>query len=192
MSFNDAHDELMLMKRLKSGDRSAFSEIYGLFSTGLIRYVFSKTGDLDQAKDIVHDIFTKLWDQREDLQIDTSLTAYLYRQGLNRCLNSFRHQRVVDSHVLQSVATFMESYAESADRRILDMELGDMIRVEIQALPPKMRETIELRLHQGLSNREIADQMSLSEHTVATQIKRALKILRGKIKYTLLLILPLF
>lgn len=179
---------MALFDRLKKGDERAFSEVYALFAPGLIRYVSQKMGDLTHAQDIVHDIFTKLWDQRKSLQIDRSPSAYLYRQALNRCLNDFRHRRVVEEYVVQSLAEFLVAHPETPDQRLLDAELGEAIQQQIETLAPRMRETIELRLHMGYSNKEIAAQLNVSEHTVATQIKRALKVLRGKIRYVMLLL----
>jgi len=187
MSLYDVNEEKILVDKLKLGDESAFSAIYSLLSPGLIRYVFKKLGDLDGSRDIVHDIFTKLWDSRTTLEIQSSLSAYLYRQALNRCLNVFRHQKVTEAH-LHSLLDFMETAPKSADSKILDAEFNAIIAKEVGALPPKMREAIELRLHHGFSNKEISQQMEISEHTVATHMKRALRILRSKIRFTVLIL----
>lgn len=187
MSQKDTNTELTLLNRLKRGDGAAFSELYTLYAPGLIRYVFQKTGDLTQAQDIVQDIFTKLWDRRATLSIQTALSAYLYKQALNRCLNALRHERIVAEHALRSLSEFMGIHEDTPDQLLLDRELGEVIRKQIEALAPQMRKTIELRLHMGYSNKEIAERMEVSEHTVATQIKRALRVLRSKIQYVFLI-----
>src|SRR5690554_3005352 len=128
MSHNDIKGQIALFDRLRRGDETAFSDIYTLYAPGLIRYVSRKTGDLTLAQDFIHDIFTKLWDQRKSLQIESSPTAYLYRQALNRCLNDFRHRRVVETHVLHSLAEFIDAHEEAPDQRLLEMELEEMIQ----------------------------------------------------------------
>jgi RNA polymerase sigma factor (sigma-70 family) len=96
---------------------------------------------------------------------------------LNRVLDVFKHREVKLAYAGQ----YVEVDTADTDFLIREKELEALIEKEIQAMPPKMREIYILKRRQYLSTKEIADQLDISEHTVNTQMKRALKHLRVKL-----------
>lgn len=169
-----------LILRIKHHDEGAFDELYKRYGKPLIVYVFKKLNDKEEARDVVQEIFSNIWKDREHLHVHSSTSAYLYRQALNRSLNIFRRQKVVQQYVA-SLADYLDMISEETDQEKLEQEFLAVIEREIAALPPKMREVLMLRKEEALSNKEIAERLHISEHTVATHIKRALKILRNRL-----------
>jgi len=177
---------------LKSGDQQAFIEIYDRYIFVLLNHIYSKTGDREEAKDIVHEVFAKLWARREQLQITDNLAGFLYTSARNIVLNQVTRKKV-EGKYFNSFLKFSEQPQTFTDHRIRENQLTAIIEKEIAALPPKMREVFELSRKQHLSHREIAEKLDISEQTVSKHITNALKILRiklGLFAYLLWIIYP--
>jgi RNA polymerase sigma-70 factor (ECF subfamily) len=135
--------------------------------------------DEHQAKDVVQDVFIKLWEKRSQVE-SGNLAGYLFTMARNRILNIISHDKIVADY-----KEFLQKYRGAAinhtDHLALSNELETIIEAEIARLPPKMREVFMLSRKAWLSNKEIAVKLGLSEHTVADQIKKSLYRLRTKI-----------
>lgn len=172
--------DAQLVDLLKAGDHHSFTEIYKRYSSLLYIYAYKKLQDNESAKDIIQEIYVHLWNSRSNLNIQTTLSGYLYKAVLNRVLNVFRHVAITQEYI-SSFKEVADNAPAQTDYRIREKDLKSLIEKEINNLPEKMREIFQLRRQEYLSNKEIADRLNISEHTVATQIKRALKTLRGKL-----------
>lgn len=180
--------ELLLM--FKAGDENAFKEIFNRYDRLLFIYACKKLQDKEEAKDVVQDVFINLWANRNNITINGSIHYYLYSAVRNKALNVFR-DRHIDERCIASLQKVINQVAETADFRVRERDISMIIEKEIAALPPKMREVFELRRKEYLTNREIAKHLDISEQTVETHMKRALKVLRlrlGIIVYLALLL----
>jgi RNA polymerase sigma-70 factor (family 1) len=173
---NDAE----LIALVRKGDENAFREIYVRSGSLLIIYAQKKLKNIDESKDVIQEVFANLWANRETLVIESNLSGYLYRCVLNKILNIFRHKDFSERHI-QEIQQLLNNGAIASDYQVREKDITNIIEKEIQALPPRMKEVFELRRKQYLTNKQIAEQLSISEHTVATQIKKTLKILRVKL-----------
>ena len=172
---------------LSAGSHAAFGEIFNRYDRLLYIYAYKKLEDKDEAKDLVQEVFTALWDHREKIDIKESLSSYLYTALRNKALNLFR-DRNINARYLSSLAGFMSMTIETTDHLAREANINAIIEKEIDSLPEKMREVFRLRRNECLSNKEIALRLGISEQTVATHIKRALKTLRVKLGLILYLI----
>ena len=177
---------------LKSGDQQAYTEIYDRYIFILLNHTYNKTRNREGAKDIVHEVFAKLWANREQLQITNSLAGFLYTSARNIVLNQVTRKEV-EGKYFDSILKFSEQPQTITDHRIRENQLIAIIEKEIAELPSKMREVFELSRKQYLSHREIAEQLDISEQTVSKHITNALKILRvrlGILAFLLYIIYP--
>jgi len=175
---------------LKDGEVGAFKEIFDRYDRLLFIYAYKKLKDKEDAKDVVQDIFTSLWNNRETIIIKNALQVYLYTSVRNKALNLFR-DRQINNKYLKTLQDFINRSSDATDHRVREQDIKTLIDNEIARLPAKMREVFELRRNAHMSNKEIAEQLSISEHTVATHIKRALKTLRirlGLVTYLIFLL----
>lgn len=177
-----------LFALLKKGNEKAFADIFNRYQASLFDFAYKRIRDKDDAKDIVQEIFVRLWNNRADLQIRTSLRSYLYRSVLNGALNILSH-RVIKEEYVNSLQQTIEANAQAADYHIRETDMEKLIEAEIAALPPKMREVFEMRKKEYLSNREIAGKLGISEQTVETHMKRALRALRLRLGVSVFLVL---
>lgn len=172
--------DVELVDLLKSGDHTAFVEIYERYWTVLYLHARKMLRNDGEAEDIVQELFSTLWLKRESLQLKTSLSAYMYTSVRNRVFNQIEHKKIVTDYQ-RSLQQFLDDGELVTDEFYREKELAALIEKEIQALPPKMRQVFELSRKQHLSYKEIARQLEISEHTVKSQVSNALRILKTKL-----------
>ncbi|WP_240615280.1 RNA polymerase sigma factor [Pedobacter paludis] len=169
-----------LLALLNKGDENAFSVIYERYWPLLLRHAKRMLSDDEDVRDVLQEVFSKLWNQAFDLEINTTLASYLYALTRNRILNVIAHQKVRTNHI-DSLSSFMENEQVATDYLVRERQLSLLIEKEIALLPEKMRVIFDLSRNKHLSYKEIAQKLSISENTVKKQINNALKILRLKL-----------
>ena len=165
---------------LNKGSEPAFAEIYSRYWTVLFLHARHILHEKEEARDIVQNVFTGLWQNVGQLDFNTSPSAFLYKSVRNKVFDHMKHKRVVNDY-LQSLNEFINEAEVSTDALIREKELAEIIEREIQALPAKMREVFELSRKQHLSYQQIAEKLGVTEHTVKSQVSNALRILRAKV-----------
>jgi len=171
-------DELFLL--LKERDHRAYAILYERYWAMLFRYSRRILQNDEEARDVVQDVFVMLWSKAETLEIQISLSSFLYAATRNSILKLFQRGKV-KSNYLNSLTEFIKQENNTTDHLVRDRELAKRIEHEVSMLPPKMREVFELSRRSHLSHREIATQMEISDKTVKKQMANALKILRLKL-----------
>jgi len=190
-SYTQFSDE-ELANLLKKGDHAAYTIIFDRFYGLLFIHSCKLLHNEDEAKDVVQELFEKLWMRRETISFEHSLSAYLYAAIRNRVINRISHKSVENKYI-NSLQEFIDRDNYFADYRIRENEMRKMIEREISALPSKMKEIFELSRRDYLSHKQIAVKLQISEQTVRTHVKKALRILRPKLSliFYLLLLLKL-
>lgn len=168
-----------LVDLLTEGDEKAFTQIYERYFGLLYVHAYKILGDEDEAKDVLQDLFSTIWSRRENLNLTNNLSCYLYTAIRNKIFDALSHKKVATRYT-DSLKTFAEKGYLHTDHHVRERELQAIIEKEVAALPVKMRHIFELSRKEHYSHGEIAQQLNLSEQTVRTQVKNALRILRVK------------
>ncbi|MEO6524423.1 MAG: RNA polymerase sigma-70 factor [Mucilaginibacter sp.] len=170
-------NELIVL--LNEGDQLAYTEIYNRYWAVLYSHSRRMLRDDDEAMDIVQDVFTMLWKKASELNFTTSVQAYLYSSVRNQTLNYINRSKLKNNY-LESLADFLEQGENVTDDQVIYREFVARIDKEISNLPPKMREIFEMSRNIGLSHKDIAEKLNITDHTVKKTINRALKLLRNQ------------
>ena len=167
------------VERIRAGDEAAFEALFRALAPGLCALVTRYVGSRAVAEEIVQDLFLEVWTRRAELAIDRSIAGYLFTSARNRALNhAKRERRVVDLALVDRAE--QSDAAAPGEAELLDaLELQDAIA----QLPARCRLIFTLNRHQDLSYTEIATSLGLSVKTVETQIGRALKALRERLRH---------
>lgn len=165
---------------LKEDDNAAFTEIYHRYKALLYVHAYRRLQNKEEVHDIIHELFTTLWNKRGTINFTGHLSGYLYASVRNRIID-FLSKKSYQSAYLSGFARFAEEGEAATDHLVREKQLKEIIEREIALLPPKMREVFEMSRNQNLSHREIARQLELAEPTVKKHINNALKILRGRL-----------
>jgi len=166
-----------LIDQIRKGNRLAFNALYLRYWEGLYRFGYSILGDEDQTKDILQDIFFAVWRNRESLDI-RSAAAYLYKAVRYEVTRALRNGQLSAAHE-EYLASLPSPDTSEAHLHVADLE--DQMKETLKRLPRKSREVFYLSRFKELSNKEIAQQLSLSPRTVEWHISSALQSLRQSI-----------
>lgn len=129
------------------------------------------------AEEMVQQVFFKLWEKRDQVNIQQSVNAYLYRAVYHECLNYLKHQKVRKAHQSHTLYT-ADAASAPASRKLAAKELEQKIAEALQRLPEQCRTIFQMSRFEDLKYREIADRLNLSVKTVENQMGKALKIMR--------------
>ena len=174
-------ETILNINNLKSGEHKAYEMLFKEFYAPLCRYAYSILRDADEAEDLVQKTFCKLYDQRESIEIHTSVKSYLYQIVHNDCLNKIKQQSIRAEHNLH-YAYEKDTMSNNVENTVLANELEQKISTIVESLPPRCKEIFNMSRRQYLSYAEIANELSISANTVETQMVKALRILRTGLK----------
>jgi RNA polymerase sigma-70 factor (family 1) len=169
--------EQLIIGRIKAGDQDMFAEIFSVYYKDLVMFAFSFTHVMGDSEEIVQDVFVKLWDEHENINISDSIKSYLLKSIQNRCIDWHRHKKVVNNHSNYIIEN-SPLYEYDTDNYILSSELEHMIEKAIGSLPEKVKEAFEMNRNDGLKYQEIAVKLNVSVRTVEVRISKALELLR--------------
>ncbi len=177
------HTDQELTALLKSGDHSAFTEIYNRYWNILFISAANKLEDFHEAEDIVQQLFITIWNRRKVLEITSSLRSYLSVAVKYRVLKSlsknFREKTFSDE---TAEAALSELEDDSTQQWLEFQEIRARLNVLIDEMPEKCQMVYRMSRELGMSQKQIASKMGLSEKTVEWYMSRALKALKLGLK----------
>jgi RNA polymerase sigma-70 factor (ECF subfamily) len=171
------HNDQSIIERMQQGDERALELLFKTYYAQLCRFARNMLKDSTQAEDMVQDVFMKVWDKRGQINITTSLKAYLFMAVRNHCLNALK----VNERKFWMDESMEDDTRLSDDDMINELSaksLSERINVAIDKLPAKCRQTFQLSRFEELSYKEIAETMNVSVKTVENQMGKALSFLR--------------
>ncbi|TVQ67099.1 MAG: RNA polymerase sigma-70 factor [Balneolaceae bacterium] len=179
-----------LAEGIRDSDRHAFDELFRAMYPRLVRFAFKITQDWNTSCDITQDVFVMLWQQRNTIDPDRSIRAWLFRSVRNRAYNYQRDRReIADPEVVEALtddarnpdAPYGHSWSDDIEvsENGQETQLQKKILEWIQELPERQREAFELSRYEGLFHHEIAGVMQVSVKTVNNHLTAALRHLRS-------------
>ncbi|TCC87858.1 RNA polymerase sigma factor [Pedobacter hiemivivus] len=181
MSDYTKYPDVELVRLLKTSDHAAFTEIYNRYFYLLYVHAVKKLRDEDLAKDLLHELFTKLWVRREWPLTAENLTGYLFTLTRNRILDHFSHQKV-KARYMDSLKNYMTTWSSSrTDALVRENDLNALINKEIDAMPKKMRAIFVLSRREQLTYTEIAEKLNTNENNVSKQVNNGIRLLKKKL-----------
>lgn len=170
---NDSDKELVV--ELKVGNKAAFKLLFKKYYRRLIEFCLYRTRDLELSKDLVQELFTKIWNVRDKIDPEKSFQAYLYKSLTNQIIN---HSKLASSKNISLDVSHFAKYAneeEPIENRI-DIEYA------IENLPIKLKTVFLLSRIEGFKYSEIAEICDISVKAVEKRMSKAFVLLRNSIK----------
>lgn len=180
-------ENYFLLSAVRHGDQKAFDALFRKYYPMLCAYGHRFVA-LEDAEEIVEDSLLWIWENRGTLDIESSLSSYLFKMVYRRALNKLAHidatQRA-DTHFYEE----MQEMLQDTDYYQME-ELTKRIEKAIAALPESYREAFVMHRFRDMSYKEIAEILGVSSKTIDYRIQQALKQLRIELKDYLPLLLP--
>lgn len=161
-------------------NRQAFRAFFKANYQPLCRFALTLVHSVEAAEEIVADVFLKMWKNRENLVIHSSLPAYLFTSVRNQSVDYLRKSNRRRT-IAEEICAELPSDYKSPEEQAIAEELEQLIETSIAALPPQGQKIFRLSRDQGLKYHEIASHLGISIKTVETHMGRSLRFLREKL-----------
>ena len=168
-------DDSALVKELSKGNLLAFNTLYKEYSGRLYRFALGYLKSEDEAEEFVQEVFTIIWEKRADLKEELSFKSFLFTIAFNIIRKHFRTK------------SYLSEYFKSEINDDLDMQTSQKITYDslyqyitelVNQLPERRKEIFIKSRFEGLSIKEIAEELKISHKTVENQLTDALKFIR--------------
>ncbi len=175
-------DELLLSRICNDDDRKAFAVLYDRYWERLIHTCYKRLKCLATSEEIVQEIFVDLFVRRNELQLNSSLEAYLKTAVKYKIYNHYRSQQVHQSY-LDRELNVQKILVPALDEVFQKKELNALIMAATAQMPEKCKQVFMLSRYQHLSHKDISDQLGISVSTVKKHITKATNILKANFKH---------
>lgn len=175
-----------IFQALREGSEEAFGTLFRRYYPRLSRFACKYIADEAAASDAVQTCFMRLWERRSAL-VGGSLQSMLYTMLRNECLNSLKHNAIVEGYVQQARSAadteplYTADFLGAADHQLLYDELQHSIDRALDTLPQRTADIFRMSRYESLKNREIAQQLGISTTAVEKHISKALKTIAAQL-----------
>ena len=183
---------------LVTGDEKAFKIVFDRHYQQLLRFSVSYTNDIYAAENIVQESFILLWENKLELDADSNLHAFLIKVVKLKTWNYVEKQRrraVIEKKLYDDLVRELELKLYTLDSintsKLYITEIENIIQDSLQTLPEQTQTIFKLSRQEYFSNKEIAEQMNLSEKSVEYHITKVLKLIRVELADYLKIIIML-
>lgn len=153
-----------------------FKELFSTHYDALCRAAWLLLKDRDMAEDAVQDVFVRLWVRRNELVIETSFKAYLYKAVTLRAIDYLRREKRVEKVRSETGLKIVPSES-NASSLLESREINAAIEKALEAMPANTQTIFKMSRYGGLKNREIAEALKISIKTVESNMGKALKVM---------------
>jgi RNA polymerase sigma-70 factor (family 1) len=154
-----------------------FSEIFRQQEHRLYTLALRLTKSDPVAKDIIQEVFLKLWEHRDAIHTITNMEAWLYRITENKVID-FLRKAAADSRLKKVIWDQLQQIVNESESFLSAREYNQIIQKAIDGLPPQRRLIYRLNKEDGMNYQQIADEMHISKHTVKNQLFSAVQSVR--------------
>jgi RNA polymerase sigma-70 factor (family 1) len=166
---------LLSIKELKDGDESYFKQVFDQYHQKLYFFILYKTRSEYIAEEVVQLAFTKLWQCRQTLKEEYTISTQLFRIATTTLIDYLRKYNNKEAVTARLDTLATEKGIDSTIEKMNGADLQKRITAAVNDLPPVRKQVFEMSREQGMSYREIAETLSVSSKTVETHIYKALK-----------------
>jgi RNA polymerase sigma-70 factor (family 1) len=167
-------NEKNLLLQLKLGESHAFDLIYKHYSPKIYRNILRLAKDEKLAEELLQDVFMKIWEKRETLDVEVSFKSYLFRIAHNLVMDMFRRAAFDKNLLAHLTAVSTELYSNTDE--ITDLkDTRALLQEAIDALPPQRKKIYLLCKFEGKSYDEVSELLNISSSTISDHIVKATK-----------------
>lgn len=170
-----------LIEDLKEGDEYAFRKIYEKYHRAVYGIAFKYLKNKSLAEDAVHDVFVKLWDHRKKIDVGQSLKGFLFTTTKNHVLNMIR-DRKRDEEKNKQYSHLKPTTQNKTIAKLTLKNYKQVFEYFLEQLPEGKKEIFELKMQEGKTNKNIAQELDISINTVKSQYYQASKFIKKQLE----------
>lgn len=175
------NEDKILVSHLKQGNPKAFEQLFLKYQKKLYYFCRKIIKNKEDSENLVQNTFLEIWENRQNIDEEKSFSGYLFKAIKNKVYNYIK-KKINEQFYLDFINEDSEEYSED---QYETKQLVDIVNELIQKLPERRKEIFLLSRNEGLTYKEIASKLNITENTVDTQIRKTLDFLRFEYqKYT--------
>jgi RNA polymerase sigma-70 factor (ECF subfamily) len=171
------YDEKELLKQLLLGSEQAFEKIYKQYSTRLYGNIFKFVKSDADAQEILQDIFLKVWNNRQHIDVERSFRSYLFKIAENQVYDFFRRAARNKKMEARLMTVSIVEYVH-IEEMLLNKEGAIFLEKAIDMLPPQRQQVFRLCKLEGKTYREVSELLQISVSTISDHIVKGTKTIR--------------
>jgi RNA polymerase sigma-70 factor, ECF subfamily len=164
------YDDKELVENIKNSSSKSFQLIFMKYYDTLYRFIWMRTYDREVARDLLQDVFIRVWNSRHRLDKNKSFKAYLYQISNNLIIDMVRKNKTKEK-IMEINKTL--NYYDSEEQYYTNIDIQNAINL----LPEKLKTVVILSRFEGLNYMEIAEICQVSFQTVSYRLNKALKLM---------------
>lgn len=172
----ESYNEKALLIAVSKGSETAFRELYDLFYSRITQYAFNICKSREATEELVHDVFIKLWHDRETLDQIQSIEAYMLFLAKNRAIDHLRKR--AREHLLAAALNKTEESHNDTEESLNAKQLIGSVHNAISSLSSQKQMVFKLSKLEGWSHDDIAGKMGLSKSTIKNHLSETVRYLR--------------
>jgi RNA polymerase sigma-70 factor (family 1) len=192
MSVKPLFNERELLLKIADGDQRAFGMLFEEHQQLIFNIALKLTRSRSRSKEVVQDVFLKIWNKRTELLEIDNFGAFINRVARNKSIDALR---VIAREALRTVE-LQEAHLETGDtqteKTLEFQETTALIKEALASLTPQQRRAYQLCHEMGLKYEEAATEMGISPGTVQTHMKLALRNIRKYLNHLEAVLLLLY
>ena len=159
------------LRALRAGDHEAFVAVFMAYYEKVKHFIFLLVKSSDTAEEMSQDLFANLWQFREKIDPERNFNSYIYTIARNNVLNYIKHERARSRY--QQGLWDWDLDASTSEEILLSKEVDLLIDLLVSKMPRQRRKIFELYRSEGMSNEEIARELSITTNAVNKQLRLA-------------------
>nr|WP_293834967.1 RNA polymerase sigma-70 factor [uncultured Arsenicibacter sp.] len=166
-----------ILRDVIQGDQVAFAKLYNHYRTPALKFCTSILKDEEEAENMVHEVFIKLWERRSQINPELNFNSYLFTCMRNMAFDYLK--KMEKNEWLKQQYMERMTNAREEDAEILETRLQHL-QTAVGSLSVKRRQILKMTVEEGMSYQEIAEMLNISKNTVKNQLVKAKQFLREK------------
>lgn len=185
-ALTESHKERLLVERVRAKDQQAFGELVERYQKSLYNVIFGVVGDVERTEDVLQETFLRAYRFIERYDASFRFSTWLFRIGVNLGISSIRRRRlefdVFSPAGIAHHGLLRQSTSDSPVDELLRVEQGERVMEAIGDLSERYRTILTMRFAEGMSCRDIGQQLGISANSVSIVLHRCKLKLREFLK----------
>ncbi|GAB3961530.1 RNA polymerase sigma-70 factor [Spirosoma harenae] len=172
-----------ILNKVIQGDQAAFAKLYRHYRTPALKFCTSLLKDPEDAENMVHDVFIKIWERRTTINPSLNFNSYLFTCLRNLAFDHLKQvekSQLLKQRYMERMQTIHNDHPDDQEARI------QLLQTAISTLSEKRKLILRMNVEDGKSYQEIAELLRISKNTVKNQLVKAKQLLRDKVDFALI------
>ena len=166
-------------------DQQAYKELFLTLYPTLLKFISGIVKSKPTAEEIISDVFIKIWEKRQDLELVINIRVYCYVIAKNLSLNFLEKQRKTTTLNIEDFSDSLSELYINPEQLMITSEMADHIHLAVDSLPARCKMIFTLIQENDFQYKKVAEIMNISPRTVENQLAIALKKISVSINFDL-------